>query len=161
MSQLAQSQVSTSPAAPTITRKIRYVVGLAFNKNSTKLLTIRKNKPAWQAGKLNGLGGKIELGETPIKAMIREFKEESGIDTNYEDWKKSGFMSGPDFEITVFSMFSDCISQAVQMEDEHLSIIPVDLNLIAREGISNLVWMVSLALDQSFSHFNYQIEYIN
>ena len=33
-----------------------------------------KNRPAWQAGKLNGVGGKIELLESPVAAMVREFE---------------------------------------------------------------------------------------
>ena len=39
---------------------IKYVVGFAFNKEKTKVLLIKKTKPDWQAGQLNGIGGKIE-----------------------------------------------------------------------------------------------------
>ena len=44
-----------------------------------KVLLILKDKPAWQKGRLNLLGGKIEPGETPAEAAFRELKEESGI----------------------------------------------------------------------------------
>lgn len=59
----------------------RYVVGFLFDDDMKNILLIRKNRPAWQAGKLNGVGGKIERFEQPIAAMAREFYEEAGEDT--------------------------------------------------------------------------------
>ena len=58
---------------------IYYVVGFLFNPDMTEVVLIKKNRPDWQKGLLNGVGGKIESGEDPITAMIREFKEETGI----------------------------------------------------------------------------------
>ncbi len=49
---------------------------------------ITKNKPSWQANKLNGIGGKIESGETPSEAMAREFEEETGVITSPNEWVK-------------------------------------------------------------------------
>lgn len=45
-----------------------------------EVLLVLKDKPEWQAGRLNLCGGKIEPGETPIEAAERELKEESGLD---------------------------------------------------------------------------------
>lgn len=56
-----------------------YVVGYAFRPDMGAVALIEKRKPAWQVGKLNGVGGKIEPGETPVEAMVREFKEEAGV----------------------------------------------------------------------------------
>lgn len=53
---------------------------------------VKKARPAWQAGKLNGLGGRVEEGETPVDAMVREFREESGIHTKPKDWKLFAIM---------------------------------------------------------------------
>jgi len=44
------------------------------------ILLILKNKPAWQVGKLNLVGGKIEPGEEPGQAALRELKEETGLE---------------------------------------------------------------------------------
>jgi 8-oxo-dGTP pyrophosphatase MutT (NUDIX family) len=44
------------------------------------LLLIHKQKPEWQKGRLNLVGGKIEEGEDPIAAAVRELKEEAGFD---------------------------------------------------------------------------------
>jgi 8-oxo-dGTP diphosphatase len=56
----------------------RYVLGFCFDFGYHNVLLIEKSHPAWQAGKLNGIGGKIEEGESPSKAMAREFREETG-----------------------------------------------------------------------------------
>jgi len=57
-----------------------YVVGFAIDEHQ-RVLLIRKKRPDYQAGKLNGVGGKIEWGETPTGAMRREFLEETTIQT--------------------------------------------------------------------------------
>ena len=44
------------------------------------ILVVLKNRPAWQVGKVNLIGGKVETGETPEEAAIRELKEETGLD---------------------------------------------------------------------------------
>lgn len=57
---------------------MEYVCGFLFEATLRGVVLIEKQKPAWQAGKLNGVGGKIEEGETPLAAMQREFEEETG-----------------------------------------------------------------------------------
>lgn len=61
-----------------------YVIILCqrFNDKDSTIL-IRKNRPEWQRGLLNLPGGKIEKGETPEAAAIRELKEETGYNTSY------------------------------------------------------------------------------
>lgn len=56
----------------------RFVLGFCFDIGYHNVLLIEKNRPPWQAGKLNGIGGKIEEGESPSGAMVREFQEETG-----------------------------------------------------------------------------------
>lgn len=35
----------------------RYVVGFCFNSDLSQIILIEKNKPEWQKGYLNGVGG--------------------------------------------------------------------------------------------------------
>ena len=43
-------------------------------------LLVVKEKPEWQRGRLNLPGGKIEAGETPEDAALRELEEETGYE---------------------------------------------------------------------------------
>lgn len=64
-----------------------YVLGFAFGADGNAVLLIKKTKPAWQAGKLNGVGGKVEPSDWSIEgAMAREFEEETGISTDPSQW---------------------------------------------------------------------------
>ncbi len=69
-----------------------YVAGFAFRHNRegdhAHVLLIRKNRPEWQAGLLNGIGGHVDVDEDMcIHAMVREFREETGIETSVRDWQ--------------------------------------------------------------------------
>lgn len=68
--------------------RIEYVLGFLFNRDMTEVALILKTKPEWQAGKLNGIGGKVELGELPHYAMAREFYEETGLCTDPAAWAR-------------------------------------------------------------------------
>ena len=56
--------------------ELKYV--LVFLKYKDEILLLNRNKPSWM-GCWNGVGGKIEKGETPYDAAIRETYEETGI----------------------------------------------------------------------------------
>ncbi len=73
-----------------------YSLGFVFNTMQTHVLLLRKARPAWQAGKLNGIVGHIEPGELPIDAMVREFAEEAGVRTILRDWNLFAVMDGGD-----------------------------------------------------------------
>lgn len=67
--------------------EIAYTCGFAVSSNGYSVLLIQKNRgPSFNVGKWNGIGGKIEVGETPRGCMAREFKEECGIETLPEQW---------------------------------------------------------------------------
>lgn len=81
-------------ASPTMTTMTNsdmpheYVLGFLFEEeefNHQFVVVIEKQKPEWQAGKFNGIGGHVKVEETFYEAMIREFKEETGVRVG--DWK--------------------------------------------------------------------------
>lgn len=63
-----------------------YVLGLLFDAlDPRRVVLIEKNRgPWWIVGKTNGIGGKIEAGESPYTAMCRESEEELG--KRYDGW---------------------------------------------------------------------------
>ena len=125
---------------------IRYVVGFMFDPKKYGVLLIQKQKPDWQRGKLNGIGGKIEPGEKPLDAMAREFKEEVGIE--HSDWKYVITMSGDGWSVDVFSAISNDVHNFKQKEKEVPLYIGIheldDFNLI-----SNLYWLIPMCLDNN------------
>ena len=129
--------------------KISYVLGFAFDPQYRGVLLCVKNRPAWQAGKLNGLGGKIEEGETPFDAMVREFQEESGV--LCRNWKHFGKRFRPDvYELHMFATtihLSDLAKAAAFETDETNLLLPVNLDSINERGVAGLGWVVGLALE--------------
>lgn len=67
----------------------RYVLGFYFREE--EVLLVRKSSPPWQKGRWNGVGGHVEVGETPQQAMRRAFKEEAGFDPKAR-WEFVGYL---------------------------------------------------------------------
>jgi|LGOV01.1.fsa_nt_gb 8-oxo-dGTP diphosphatase len=61
-----------------------YCIGFIFDSSLENMLMLKRLKKPFR-GKLNGVGGKIEKGETRDQAMLREFLEETPIDKNEID----------------------------------------------------------------------------
>lgn len=113
-----------------------------------EVVLIRKNRPAYQEGKLNGVGGKVELNEPIIEAMIREFYEETGLEIL--DWEYDTTLSGDDFVVHFFSTVSDRIFEVATMTDEEVGVYKVnDVLMKQLKCMDNLPLLISIALDDS------------
>lgn len=51
--------------------KTYYTLGFLFDYGQLNVALIRKTKPKWQAGLLNGIGGHVEENETPATCINR------------------------------------------------------------------------------------------
>lgn len=125
-----------------------YTLGFMFDEKFEQVALIRKNRPQWQAGKLNGLGGKIESGEYPLHCMIREFKEESGFVTGEDQWSYfCQLVKTGKFAMYCYATVGD-VWKLQTMESEKVEIIPVSTLYPGRKDvIENLWWLVGLAID--------------
>lgn len=85
-----------------MTTEIRTMVA-GFFFHSGLVLLVRKNKPDWQAGLWNAVGGKAEPDETPVEAMVREFHEEVGVQTLPGDWRHFATEFGPGYCVHFFA----------------------------------------------------------
>lgn len=129
---------------------IKYVVGFALNEARTHVCLIRKNRPSWQCGSLNGIGGKVEPGESTGDAMAREFLEETGVEI--KDWVAGPYLAGglPDHPYAVYCFYAatDLIHKAETKTDEEVVVIPVkDVFGLRNEMIQNIPWLIAMAYD--------------
>lgn len=131
--------------------KIIYSCGFLFTAHlpaQPKVLLIRKNRPAFQKGKLNGIGGHVEPGETPLDAMRREFQEEAGLDI--DTWKPAAILEGPDFVVHVFYAWAGTglFSSARAQTDEPLEALST-ADIQCRDVMPNIRVLIPIALDES------------
>lgn len=124
----------------------KYCCGFMFNDDYSEVLLIRKNKPEWQQGKLNGIGGKLEEGETYRCAMVREFAEETGVYTEIDAWSHVCDLSGDDWCVSFWWSTGD-LSVAKSMTDEQVCLEKT--RNLPSNIIPNLKWLIPLAMDRT------------
>lgn len=118
-----------------------YVVGFLFDETMSFFILIQKERPLWQAGLLNGPGGKIEEGEDPVDAMAREFNEECG--RSVTGWKRYCIIHTPNDSVHFFYACStDDVFAARTMTDEKVVVAhDADLN----RAVPNAKWLIEMA----------------
>lgn len=139
-----------------------YVLGFAFSQNGDSVVLIKKNKPEWQKGKFNGVGGKVENMEAPNVAMSREFKEETGVSITYNSlcdpiqlpdrWMRFAKLIGDNYEMHCYRCFTDKIYDAETVEEERVIKVTVDYALSKMALIPSLKVLLPMALDTNFSY---------
>ncbi len=70
----------------------------AFFENKVLMIHRDQKENDFHEGKWNGLGGKLECGETAVESAAREFEEESGCQTTLSQWVWAGQLSFPHFK---------------------------------------------------------------
>ena len=124
----------------------KYVLVFCFSEDSRDLVLIKKNRPEQLKDKLNALGGKIEPGESPIEAAVREVREESGLSFCHDQLKfVAHFEKVPNAEITIYAVWSDEIQHAKTMEDEQIFILDTKY-LHTFNIMPNLNWLIPLCI---------------
>ena len=104
---------------------IKYVVGIIFDDTHENTLLIRKQRPIWQLGKLNGVGGKIEENETSYEAMVRECEEECGL-VLYNWQLFDNYSDNNHFSVDFFTIKTSGIHRAVSRTDEQVGVFNIN-----------------------------------
>ena len=82
-------------------KKLQIAVGIIRNENNEIFIT-RRAADAHMANKLEFPGGKIEMGETPEQAVVRELQEEVGITPQHFSLFEKLEYEFPDRHITLW-----------------------------------------------------------
>ena len=129
----------------------RMVIGFLFSEYANRVVLIKKifktTSPLYfMHGKLNGVGGKVEPGETSFDAMVREFREEAGVVV--KDWDFFAKIISPEdenFQIDYFRSFGN-IDHVKKMEEEEIWTVPT--NYLPDDVLYNVRWLIPLAMDR-------------
>lgn len=119
-----------------------YVAGFLFNDTGYQVALILKNRPDWQAGKFNAIGGRVEIDETDLDAMRREFKEETGLDV--QDWHEFATLQDERGWRVRFYWAIGRPWECKKTTDEQPYVCFVDS--LPRNTIPNLRWLIPMAL---------------
>lgn len=147
---------------------IEYVAGFLFSEDLTHVMLIKKEKPDWQKGLYNAVGGKIEKNETALQAINREVLEETGV--TGIDWKLSTILSSeekeeyyipfvdirgrtavaerPVWRVRFFEGFSDNIYNCESKTDEQVDLFLTDD--LPFNKINNIDLLIQIALNDCF-----------
>lgn len=136
---------------------VNYVAGFLFSKTKQEVLLIEKTKPAWQKGRLNGIGGKIESTDSkPEYAMSREFQEEAGVWISPENWNLFCIYTWEGGIVNFYysiDEWSTLYHQVWSASEEEVNWYEVQKIYSGLPTIYNLKWLLPLALDPSLQEF--------
>jgi 8-oxo-dGTP diphosphatase len=127
-----------------VARAFDYVLALLFTADAREVVLVRKTRPAWQAGRVNALGGKLQSGEALLDAARREVREEAGVDV--ERWEEFLVWDDPEYRLRAVRAFDDAARAARKAEDQEVFL--ADVHGLPLEVVDNLRWIIPLALDR-------------
>ena len=123
-----------------------YTLALLFTPDRARVVLMRKTRPAWQAGRVNALGGKLAPGESAADAAARETREEAGVDVPAAAWEEFLVWEDPVYRMHAVRAFHPAALDARTAEDQEVFL--ADAGSLPAEAIDNLRWLVPLALDR-------------
>ena len=94
---------------------MQQVVGAALVRDG-RVLAARRTAPAAAAGRWEFPGGKVEDGETPEAALVREISEELGVTIEVRRWLAGAVPIGTAYELTV--AIADLIGEPEPVEHD-------------------------------------------
>lgn len=121
-----------------------YVLAFLFTTDRRRVVLMRKTRPAWQAGRVNALGGKVLTSETPADAARREVREEAGVDV--PAWEEFLMWEDPVYRMHALRAFDSAAEHAHTAEDQEVFL--AEVTDLPPELIDNLRWLIPLALDR-------------
>lgn len=122
-----------------------YVLGFAFGPLNETVVLIQKKTPAWQHGRLNGIGGHIEPTDTtPLDAMQREFNEEAGM--NIATWTHYAVLRSPSWTVHVFKAHNVVVGAARSTAPDEGEVQVHRVRHLPDNVLPNLRWLIPIAV---------------
>ena len=126
------------------------VLGAVTTRDGRFLITKRVMTKAWAPGWWEICGGAALAGETSEKAVIREIREETGLDVS--DWEGSCVFSykrenpgeGDNYFVDVYRFMGDIREEDIRLQEEEVA----DYRLASKEEIAEL------AAEGGFLHYD-------
>lgn len=119
------------------------------------VVLIKKNRPDWQRNLLNGVGGKVENDESPLDAIIREFKEETSVIVNnwthFLSYEANNdivywFYSYHDEYLPIKSMTDETVTYYNRFDYHHQENSIIDINWIIPFGYVSKILSYNLPI---------------
>ncbi|HSU92085.1 MAG TPA: NUDIX domain-containing protein [Gemmatimonadaceae bacterium] len=123
--------------------KPAFVLALLYSVDRRHVVLMRRTRPAWQAGRVNALGGRLQPGESAAAAARREVREECGVDV--AEWREVLVWDDAEYMMHVMRGVSEQALEARTIEDQEVFL--ADVRALPDNVIDNLRWLVPLALD--------------
>jgi len=128
--------------------KKSYVLGFIFSTDLKSVALLRKDRPEWQAGKLNGIGGKLEKEEDIFEGMVRECYEETGVNIPEEEWNYFAVFDGDKHQVHCFKTTYHDITQLICPESEVIEYLLLD-KIHEENLMDNVKYLIPMALSSS------------
>lgn len=128
--------------------RMQYVVGLCFDPTYNMVaMVLKRSGPPCVIGNWNGVGGKIDPGETPVQAMAREFREETGVQVPEEDWNQFAVLNANDYDLHFFQAATPEVFGVRTVEREEIRLW-LGRDIIAESNLMhNMRWMIPFLQD--------------
>lgn len=134
-------------------RTTRFTVGFIFDASLERVLLVHKEKPDWQKGFLNGIGGKYEANETAAACIRRETMEESRLDITESAWMQVGTIRRGTAEVDVMTAcYAGNRADAVMADYEKVEWFLV--RELPSTMLDNLAWLIPLSLEKHRTGFS-------
>ncbi len=126
-------------------------VGFAFTEDRGKVLLVKKSKPKWQAGKLNGVGGIVGDCEHANDAIARECGENTGL---MLPWRWYCTIEYPHTVLYAYRAFSDNIREAMNIVGKQDPVVVMSVNILRTSSmhfVDDLSYLIPMALNDNIN----------